>query len=273
MARPPGRGPDRGWASRARPRRDGPQRDCGAPWPRAERCLDRARIRLAEDRWPFDAGRRCSGGRPGGGYGFFLATGRHSGGATGRPAAGRRSSSERGERTRHPALAMAGARCAGRRWPPFLFLVDAQPDAVRSARRKHAGAGDASAGDRRAGACPAACSFARASSASSNPAAASAGSPTGNPGRRSSPGSFDGRTSDGAAAFASAGRACSCHESGIDVFSAARARSLDGGASDGASNSATAFASTNGASARRADFAADNRTVAADSGSYGGRNG
>ena len=42
-------------------------------------------------------------------------------------------------------LAMAGARCAGRRWPPFLFLVDAQPDAVRPARRKGAGARDAPA--------------------------------------------------------------------------------------------------------------------------------
>ena len=35
---------------------------------------------------------------------------------------------------------MAGARRVGRRWPSFVFLVDAQPDAVRSARRKGAGA-------------------------------------------------------------------------------------------------------------------------------------
>ena len=70
-----------------------------------------------------------------------------------------------------PALAMAGARCAGRRWPAFLFLVDAQPDAVRSARRKGAGAGDARALDRRASAVPAARSF--ASGASAIPAACS----------------------------------------------------------------------------------------------------
>ena len=105
-------------------------------------------------------------GRARGGHGFSLATASRSGDGTGRAAAARCLSGERAERFRRPALAMAGARCVGRRWPPFLFLVDAQPDAVRSARRKGAGAGDARALDRRAGAVPAASSFASGASAS-----------------------------------------------------------------------------------------------------------
>ncbi len=78
-------------------------------------------------------------------------------------------SSERGERTGHPALAMAGARRAGRRWPPFLFLVDDEPDTARSARRNGAGTYDARAVGRRAGAVPASCSS--AGGASARPAA------------------------------------------------------------------------------------------------------
>ena len=83
---------------------------------------DRARIRPAENRWPFDAGRRRSRWRPRGGRSFSLAatTSRsRSGDGTGRAAAGRRLSGEHAERIRHPALAVAGARCAGRRWRSF----------------------------------------------------------------------------------------------------------------------------------------------------------
>src|SRR5208337_173131 len=93
--------------------------------------VDRARIRLAEDRWPLDAGRHRSRRGARGGHGFSLATASRSGDGTGRAAAARRLSGERTERIRRPALAMAGARCAGRCWPAFLFLADAQPDAVR----------------------------------------------------------------------------------------------------------------------------------------------
>ncbi len=62
---------------------------------------------------------------------------------------------------------MAGARCVGGRRAAFLFLVDAEPDAVCDARRKGARADDARASDRRAGAAPAACSSSNGASANS----------------------------------------------------------------------------------------------------------
>ena len=57
----------------------------------------------------------------------------------------RRSSDSRRERADHPTLALAGARRAGRRRPPLLFLVDPQPDPACSACRQRARAGDAPA--------------------------------------------------------------------------------------------------------------------------------
>ena len=143
------------------------------------------------------------------------------------------------ERIRHPALVMAGARCARRGWSAFLFLVDAQPDAVRSARCNGAGAGDAPTGDRRAGAVPAACSF--ASGASARPAASAPA-----PGCRAN-----------ACPNPSASSAAPC------------ARSFDGRAGD----CSTASTSAGDASARRDAFACDDRTGACATGSCGGRNG
>ena len=139
---------DRRRPNRTRARRDCARRDRGPPRPRAGRRVGRARIRLAEDRWPFDAGRRRSRRRPRGGHGFSLAAASRGGDGTGRAAAARRLSGERAEPVRRRALAMAGARRPGRRGLPCLFLVD-QPDAVHAARRKGAGARDASALDRR----------------------------------------------------------------------------------------------------------------------------
>ena len=75
----------------------------------------------------------------------FLSPPRGGGGGAGGAHADRRSSGERCERTRDPALALAGARRAGRRRRAVLFLVDAEPDTARSARRQGARAGDARA--------------------------------------------------------------------------------------------------------------------------------
>ncbi len=226
------------------------QRHCRAARSSAGRCVDRARIRLAEDRRPLDAGRRRSGWDPSGGHGFSLAASSCSGHGASRAEADRRSSGERGDRIRHPALAMAGARRVGRRCAAFLFLVDAQPDAVRAARRKGAGAGDTRAGDRRAGADPAACSFARAS-----PAA-----PTGGATRCAR---FDGNPGD-----ASSIAACSLNESGSDASTTA-ACSLDRRAGDRSAGCASA----GGASARRTDSAPGDRTGACDTGPSDSRSG
>ena len=250
---------------------DCPRRDCGPSRPHAGRRVDRARIRLAEDRRPLDAGRRRSRRRARGGHGFSLATASRSGDGTGRAAAARRPSGERAERFRRPALAMAGARCVGRRWPAFLFLVDAQPDAVRSAGRKGAGAGDARALDRRAGAIP--------------PPAPSPAAQAPSP-----PPSLDGSASAIPAAFAAAmrrrrkpppPRACA-----FDGRATARACacSFDGSAGDGCSpgacsvrgstsDSSAGFASAGGASARRPGFASVDRTGACNPGSCRSRNG
>ena len=273
LARPSERGPDHRRASRTRARRDCSRRDCGPPRPGAERRVDRARLRLAEDRWPFDAGRRHSGRGARGGHRFSLATASRSGDGTGNAAAGRCLSGERAEPVRRQALAMAGARRVGRRSPPFLFLVDAQPDAVRSARHKGAGACDARALDRRAGAVPAASSLANGASASrpafgaDGCANACAGASAGGAGP--CPCSLDGSTSDSFAGFASAASICFVRRGPGDGASTAGAGALDASTSD---NSA-GFASPGGASACRPDLAPGNRTDACNSGSCRSRNG
>ena len=128
--------------------------DWGPPRLGARRPCDRARIRRAEDRWPFDAGRSRSRRCPRGGHGFSLATDGTGAGARAGRLSGERA---RTERARRRALAVARARRAGRRRLPGLFLVE--PDAVRFACRKGAGTWGARAPGRRAGATPAACSF------------------------------------------------------------------------------------------------------------------
>ena len=147
--------------------------------------FDRARIRVAENHRPVDPRRRHSGRCARRGHQFSLTTARRSSDGASGAEADRRSSRRRRERARHPALAMAGARRAGRRCPAFLFLVNAGPDAVCSARRKGAGAGGA--GDRRASAGPAA--FARANGASAKSAAPRANASAG--GADSAPASTD----------------------------------------------------------------------------------
>ena len=86
-----------------------------------------------------DAGGRRSCRRARGDHQFSLAIASRGGG-TGRAATARRLFRERAEPVQHHPLAVAGARRAGRRWPAFLFLVDAQPDALGPARRQCAGA-------------------------------------------------------------------------------------------------------------------------------------
>ena len=210
MARPSGRRPNRRRAGRTRAWRDCPQRNCEPGRTGSGRGVNSARVRLAEDRRPFDAGRRRSSRRACGGHGLSLTAASRSGDRASRAEADRRSSSERGERTGHPSLAMAGARCVGRRWPAFLFLVDDEPDTARAARRKGAGTYDARAVGRRAGAIPASCSFASGTSARS---AASAPDCRANAGPNPSastaapcacPCSFERSTSDSSASFASA---------------------------------------------------------------------
>ena len=83
-------------ASRARARRGGGERHCRTPGPRTGRRLDCARIRLAEDRRPPDAGRRRSRWRSPGGRGFSRAAA--SRGGAGRAEADRGSSPESAER-------------------------------------------------------------------------------------------------------------------------------------------------------------------------------
>jgi hypothetical protein len=158
LARPSGRRPTRRGAGRTRAWRDCSQRDCEPGRIGSGRGVDRARIRLAEDRRPFDSGRRSSSRRPSGGHSLSLTAASRRG--AGRAEAGRCLSGERGERTGHPSLAVAGARCAGRRWRAFLFLVDDEPDTARSARRNGAGTCDTRAVGRRAGPIPASCSSA-----------------------------------------------------------------------------------------------------------------
>ena len=145
---------------------------------------------------------------------------------------------------------MAGARRVGRRCAAFLFLVDAQSDAVGAARRKGARAGDACTGERRASADPAAGCFARAS-----PAA-----PTGGATRCAR---FDGNPGD-----ASSIAACSLNESGSDASTTA-ACSLDRRAGDRSAGCASA----GGASARRHSSAGNDRTGASNPGSFCSRNG
>ena len=126
---------------------------------------DRARIRLAEDHRPSDAGRRCSGRRSAGSHRFSLATARRGGDRASRAEADRCSSGSRRERAYHPTLAVAGPRRAGCRRRSFLFLVDPEPDPTCSACRQCARASDVPAGDRRTSAAPS--SRARANGASS----------------------------------------------------------------------------------------------------------
>ena len=186
--------------------------------------------------------------------GFLLATGD----GTGRAAAGRPPSGEheRAEPIRRRALAMAGARRAGRRWPSFVFLVDAPPDAVRSARRE-----GARAYDRRPGAAPASGADGRANTCAGASAAdgrtnTCAGASAGGAGPR--PCSFSGHAGDRSAGFASAGGADPCP----------RASGADGRDS----SCSAGFASTGGISPRP-DLAPDGRTDGCNPGACGGRNG
>ena len=98
----------------------------------AGRRVDRARIRLAEDHRPFDAGRRRSRRGAPGGHGFSLATTSRGGDGASRAEADRRPSGERARRASRPSQrwlwpALAALAVVGH---PFLFLVDPQPDAV-----------------------------------------------------------------------------------------------------------------------------------------------
>ena len=191
MARPAGRESTRRRAGRTRARRDRRERDCEPARSGAGRSNHRARIRPAEDRRPFDPGRRCPRGRPRRGHGLSLASPRRGGHGAGRAEADRRSSGARGEQIRHPALAVAGSRRIGRRWPAFLFLVDDESDTGRAARRR--GAGHARAADRREAPAP----------APSPPAQAPCS------------------RHEGRSAAPSTATACSGHESGNDASSAA----------------------------------------------------
>ena len=140
MARPSGRGSARRRASRTRARRDclsGIASRLGLAQGVVSTALGYALPKIVGLLTP---GGVVPAGVPAEVTGFLSQPRAAAGDGTGRAAAGRRLSGERAERIRRPALAMAGARGAGRRWPAFLFLVDAQPDAVRSARRKGAGA-------------------------------------------------------------------------------------------------------------------------------------
>jgi hypothetical protein len=238
LARPSGRRPNRRRAGRTRAWRDCPQRDCEPGRTGSGRGVDSARVRLAEDRRLVDAGRRRSSRRACGGHGLSLTAASRSGDRASRAKADRRSSSEHGERTGHPSLAMAGARCVGRRWPAFLFLVDDEPDTARS-RRKGAGTYDARAGDRRTSAIPASCSF--ASGTGARPAA-------------SAP---DCRANAGPNPAASTAAPCTC------------SCSFERSTSDSSAGFASAAGNT---SARHTDVATDDRTGACNPGSCGSRN-
>ena len=117
--------------------------DCEPARPRPERRVDRARIRLAEDRRPLDAGRRRSGRRAAEVTAFLSQP--RAAAATEQVAPKRIDALPAAAESEpdHPALAVAGARRAGRRRRPFLFLVDPQPDPARSAGRQGARAGHA----------------------------------------------------------------------------------------------------------------------------------
>ena len=158
---------------------------------------------------------------------------------------------------------MAGARCAGRRWYPFLFLVDAQPDAVHAARRTVAGARYARAHDRRKGAGAAACSSTRGASAQSAACGSNACASAGCSGARAR--SFTGRASNGSgAANAPSFRRNTGHRSSTTL-----ARSLDASTSDSPAGSA----SPRSTSARGSDSPTRDGANSGDPSSSGGRNG
>jgi hypothetical protein len=154
---------------------------------------------------------------------------------------------------------VAGARCAGRGRLAVIFLVDPQPDPIRSAGRDGARAGDARALDRRPSAVPAARYF--ASGASADPAASAGGAFS-----IAAACSLDGRASDSPAGFASAGGAgaSACFDGNAgDASPSAGACCLYGSTSDSPADSACA----DGASARHAGFASDDRAGARTPGS------
>ncbi len=213
---------------RARAWADCAQRDCGPPRPGTDRGLDRARIRLAEDRRTVDAQGRRQGRGPCRSRGVSFAAAGRGGSGAGRAKADRRSPSKRREPVQRRALAMAGAHRAGRHRAAFLFLVDVQPHAVRAARRKGAGA----------------CARRRRPSAGSAASGASPclGASAGNRGGASAgpcPGCFDERTSD---------------------RSADAAGSLDRCAGDDFSSACRCSCAAAGSATARRHFACDDRT-------------